>query len=163
MVTRMERISALIDGELEHDQALATLKQVQADSDARETWGLFHLIGDTLRQDGIAMPRLAVALPATLDAEPTVLAPRPTQAPRRARWYAMSAAASVAGVAAVAWLTVFGPQRGAAPEAAVADAVDPGVNSELVLAHHEYAESAATPGVGAFIRTVATRDARPSR
>jgi sigma-E factor negative regulatory protein RseA len=161
-VTGMEQISALIDGELEHVQALAILKRVQGDSDARDAWGIYHLIGDALRRDGVAMPRFGGGFAASLDAEPTVLAPRPTRVERRARVYAMSAVASVAGVAAVTWLVMFGPQR-AGPDAVTAEVVDPGVNSELVLAHHEYAESAATPGVGAFIRTVSTQDARPSR
>ncbi len=159
----MERISALIDGELDSDEALATLKRVEADVDARDAWEVWHLIGDTLRRDGGAMPRMARGLGPALDAEPTVLAPRPSRVERRVRWYAMSAAASVAGVAAVAWLIVFSPQQRTGADLVAADAVDPGINSDLVLAHHEYAASAATPGVGAFIRTVATQDARPTR
>lgn len=162
-MTGMERISALIDGEMEHDEALATLKRVQAEADARDVWQVYHLIGDALRRDGFAMPGFAGGFASALEAEPTVLAPRPTRVERRSRWYAMSAAASVAGVAAVAWLVLFGPQRAGTPDAVTAEVVDPGLNSELVLAHHEYAETAATPGVGAFIRTVATQDARPSR
>jgi sigma-E factor negative regulatory protein RseA len=165
----MERISALIDGELADDEATVQLKRLDGDADLADAWGMYHLIGDALRGDGRAMPGFAGTLHTSLGTEPTVLAPRPSRvSSSRARWYAMSAAASVAGVAVVGWLTVLGPQRavdeGSTLAVAPATSNSAGsIESDLVMAHHEYAASAATPGVGAFIRTVASQEPREPR
>ncbi|MBN4079064.1 sigma-E factor negative regulatory protein [Beggiatoa alba] len=101
-----ERISALMDGELDKRAHHDAVDELLKNDESRDTWFRYHLISDTLRQH----------LPAGMDAqfssrvmkalqdEPTVLAPRP---PRRAfqgtalgrRLAGLAVAASVAAVA----------------------------------------------------------------
>jgi sigma-E factor negative regulatory protein RseA len=97
-----ERLSALMDGELdglEADLALRSLKQ----EDARGDWESWHLIGDVLRGDhGCSV---AARVSQRLTEEPTVFAPRPLLN-QQARSVALSAAASVAAVAVVGYLAL---------------------------------------------------------
>lgn len=72
-----ERISALVDGEFDSDELAALLDE--ADTSGRPLWDDYHLIGDALRSDELALPRSAsafmAAFAARLDAEPHLLAP----------------------------------------------------------------------------------------
>src|SRR5262249_39726850 len=96
-----EKLSALIDGELESD-AHAHLGKVRTDPELRAAWDVYHLIGDCLR--GHAGTDIAPRVIARLRDEPTVLAPpRERSSARRIGWYGMYAAASMAAVAVVAW------------------------------------------------------------
>ncbi|HWW03811.1 sigma-E factor negative regulatory protein [Collimonas sp.] len=71
-----EQISALADGELSSayvDMALAALRQ----TDGRDTWDVYHQIGDIMRSDDMALtmsPDFAARMAARLDAEPTIIA-----------------------------------------------------------------------------------------
>lgn len=102
-------ISTLIDAESESQaQADRTLERLRDDAELRETWEIYHLIGDSLRGtvgDGIGRADFA----GRLQAEPTVLAPRNIRQMTRARvakppvrWI-MPMAASLAAVAFVGW------------------------------------------------------------
>ena len=74
----MDKISALMDGELDAhqtDQQYARLKQ---NSEARASWDTFHLIGDALRGECRISAEFTSKVSARLAAEPTVLAPRRT-------------------------------------------------------------------------------------
>lgn len=159
----MEKISALIDGELdEHEveQQLSLLKQ----GGPQESWELFHLIGDTMRGD----PRLSAdfnsRIAERLYLEPTVLAPRRSPLKVFTR-YAMPVAASLAAVSVVAWVAFSGnplhsPQAPAASQlAATAPAQPPISNSqgqmnEYLLAHQGFSPSTAFQGVVPYIRSV---------
>ena len=74
----MEKISALMDGELDArlgDQQFAHLKN---DSGARACWDTYHLIGDALRGERVVSGNPSGRLErfsALLAQEPTVLAP----------------------------------------------------------------------------------------
>jgi sigma-E factor negative regulatory protein RseA len=162
----MERISALMDGELESGEIPGELKRVEGDDELMRNWETYHLIGDALRQDGVRGAGFADRFRATLAEEPTVLAPRPLAKPRNVRLYALSAAATVAGVAAVGWLAFInqpaaidgGAGRLAlnAQPAATAPAVleaDASMD-EYLRAHHAYSPSAAIPGVAPYLRNV---------
>jgi len=99
-----ERLSALMDDQGDHVECEHCLDQVRGDVELRETWQVYHLIGDVLRgTHGGALP---TSFSERLAAEPTVLAPR--TAPRRPRGslvrYALPIAASVAAVTFVAWV-----------------------------------------------------------
>src|SRR5437879_10645323 len=123
-----EKLSALIDGELQSDSLHAHLGRLRANPELRGAWDTYHLIGDALR--GQISPGIADRVLARLREEPTVLAPRPERSPsRRLGWYAMSAAASVAAVAFVAWTASPAwrpePQLAAGPEAATAPTAAP--------------------------------------
>ena len=97
-----EKLSALIDGELEGEGLRAHLGRLRTDPELRSAWDTYHLIGDALR--GQISPAIAHRVVARLRDEPTVLAPQPQKSPsRRLGWYAMAAAASVAAVGFVVW------------------------------------------------------------
>ena len=100
-----ERISSLIDGELENGAEIDRVIQELIDGSAeRERWDDFHLIGDVLRAaHGPGLRREAFA--ARLAAEPTVLAPRRSQpASGRVKQWPLRIAASVAVIAFVGWV-----------------------------------------------------------
>lgn len=99
-----ERISAMMDGELDDAEAAVLIEQLRREPGARAAWDAYHLVGDALRGD--LRPALAAAVSERLAGEPTVLAPR-GGAGRRVEHvlrYALSAAAGVAGVAFVVWM-----------------------------------------------------------
>jgi sigma-E factor negative regulatory protein RseA len=173
-----ERLSALMDDELGTPEVEGCLARLDSDRELRETWGVYHLIGDALR--GEAGRGLAPSFAERLASEPTILAPgRARRLAPRPAWYALSAAASVAAVALVGWmaLPLFEPPvRLATPQSppvvAVAD-VKPaaeakpppvpaaqGVNDYL-LAHQRFSPSSAMGGIAAYVRTVSEdREAR---
>jgi sigma-E factor negative regulatory protein RseA len=116
----MQKISELMDGELDSQEASLHLKRLKDEPKLRENWELYHLVGDVLRREHGSSGAIAQGVMDRLDNEPTVLAPR-APAPRNVMRYAMSAAAALAGVAVVAWIAFTGApgQRDAAQIAAV--------------------------------------------
>lgn len=161
----MESISAFMDGELEGHEATAQLRRLKEHPQLLTTWETYHLIGDAMRGEAGYSPGLAVKISARLAAEPTVLAPRPRMPLRNVRRLALSAAASIGGVALVAWLALFDnpfvPQQNLAVNQA-----PPGVQTQLaatpangavndyLLAHQQFSPSTAMQGVASYVRTV---------
>lgn len=104
-----EDLSALVDAESTASaDAQSLLRQAVADQGLRESWELYHLIGDTLRgTSGQGIKRTEFA--ARLAAEPTVIAPaaatRPAARERTtaSRWM-MPMAASLAAIGFVGWM-----------------------------------------------------------
>lgn len=80
-----EQISALLDGELSDahfDVALAALRR----NEGKETWDVYHQIGDVLRSEDMAQDFSAgftSRLLARLDEEPPILAPAPQPVEQR--------------------------------------------------------------------------------
>ncbi|HMN56266.1 MAG TPA: sigma-E factor negative regulatory protein [Ottowia sp.] len=121
-----EQISALMDGELTPAQAAAVLAAADA-AEARESWHLYHLIGDVLRApdlgdgrgDAAFVARLRQQLPpqpvpqGLVDA-PAVVAETRHEAANDGvfRWKMAAGFASLAAVAAIGWgvLGGIGPQ-----------------------------------------------------
>ncbi|MBU3694643.1 MAG: anti-sigma 24 factor [Rhodocyclaceae bacterium] len=99
---KKERISELMDGELDAVQADLLLRRL-GDAEAQATWSTYHLIGDALRGDKAC--DVAARVTARLAQEPTVLAPRPISSVA-ARGLGMSIAASVAAVTVVGYLAL---------------------------------------------------------
>lgn len=167
MVER-ERVSALMDGELELDQ-IPGLERVMKDDDARACWQTYHLIGDVMRGERPASGQFVARVSAVLAEEPTVLAPRPARpsSAARNRMFALSAAASVAGVALVGWLAFKGGiaeqpgtgpiVRGEGTTPATEVAADDRDVRDYLHAHQEYSPTAGMHGVGAYVRTVAAQ------
>lgn len=160
-----EKLSAIIDGEIEGDVCVH-LNQLRSDPELRAAWDTYHLIGDALR--GHACPEIAPRVISRLREEPTVLAPsRARRTARRIGWYGMSAAASVAAVAVVAW-TAFPGWHTESQVAGNAVATgteipaenllvslpDPDVENYL-LAHQPYSHVSAMQGVAPYMRSVA--------
>src|SRR5262245_1104697 len=159
-----DKLSALIDGELESD-VHAHLGRVRTDPELRNAWDMYHLIGDCLR--GHASPEIAPRVIERLRDEPTVLAPRRERsAARRLGWYGMYAAASAAAVAVVAW-TAFpgwhdGPQLAGNTVASSAELQPETVAVSMpasevdayLLAHQPYSHVSAVQGVTPYVRSV---------
>jgi len=162
----MERISAFMDGELEGHEAAGQVRRLKEDPQLLTAWETYHLIGDAMRGEAGYSPGLAVQISARLAAEPTVLAPRPRmQLRRNVRRLAISAAASIGGVALVAWLALFDnpfvpPQNlavnQAPPGAQTQLAATPanGAVNDYLLAHQQFSPSTAMQGVASYVRTV---------
>ncbi len=96
-------ISALMDGELEQPAAKSLITRLQSDKELQQSWSVYHQIGDCLRREHMHDDALTSKIFAGLQAEPTVLAPRP----RTAGFMpiiATAMAASLATVAVVSWL-----------------------------------------------------------
>lgn len=168
-----ERVSALMDGELSGDSAGREASLLRTDEEARRAWNTYHLIGDALRGD--LHREYDHEIMARLAAEPVVLAPQSRQPWRNGTnqsggrdWslvrYALSAAASVAGVALVVWTAA--PVLTPPAEMQIARMAPPspppgsrdvgpaqGVENYL-LAHQSYSPSNAMQGVVPYVRLV---------
>ena len=163
----MERISELMDGELDGREAQRQLARLKQDMELARCWSTFHLIGDALRGERPLAREIGNRVAMQLAKEPTVLAPR-TYASRRTAAYAVSLAASVSAVAVVVWIAFNNPL--APPQ--VAEAVPPapsapaeagqqlasvpseGEVDDLLRAHTEYSPSTAIQGLAPYIRSV---------
>jgi sigma-E factor negative regulatory protein RseA len=99
----MENISALMDGELEHDEAASVIPALNKRSDLREAWATYHLIGEALRGQACTDCAVAQSVSSKLAVEPTVLAPRKNVSSFGKRW-ALPSMAAAAAVAAVTWM-----------------------------------------------------------
>lgn len=70
------RISALLDGELKQEEALAVLADPDPDGRLEQDWRLYHLIGDTLRHTSPLSRQFDEKFAARLADEPSIQAPR---------------------------------------------------------------------------------------
>jgi sigma-E factor negative regulatory protein RseA len=157
-----DRISALIDGELDEHATGEALGQVGRDGEAGETWRTYHLIGDVLRDDRVLSSGFAARVGKRLAAEPTVLAPAAAVS-RPRRWFPLPAAAAAAAVALVAWVA-FAPQREEPqpqPQAAIAEVAKPpaivmpsSAANDYLLAHQGFSPRVAFQGMAPYVRTV---------
>lgn len=107
------KISALVDGELESGELDQVIDALDRDDASRETWRLYHLLSDAMRDTPLRSAGFSARIADQLAAEPTVLAPGRLPA-ERGRWMALSAAASLAAVALVGWLA-FAPAPESTP------------------------------------------------
>ncbi|HXF66025.1 MAG TPA: sigma-E factor negative regulatory protein [Burkholderiales bacterium] len=184
----MDRISALMDGELDEHQARREIARLGQDEELVRCWHIFHLIGDAMRGEPVLLSQhFSQRLSARLAAEPTVLAPRRRPSARLLA-YALSAAASLSAVALVGWVALSGV--GPAPRTEVAKASAPaptptpvaapqipappdthpiqpsglsseGKMNEYLIAHQEFSPSTAIQGLAPYIRSVSS--AQPAR
>lgn len=172
------KISALMDGELDNVDIADTIAQIKKTEELRNEWATYHLIGDTLRQSVVVPIDIAPNVSMRLAAEPTVLAPRsPTE--HKSRVFALSVAASImTAVAAVVWMSMQTMDRPLEPiteksvlQAAVqteptvisASVLAPAQINDYLLAHWEFSPRTAMHGAAPYIRTVADSDKRSTR
>ncbi|MGH6609354.1 MAG: sigma-E factor negative regulatory protein [Burkholderiaceae bacterium] len=104
----VERISALLDGELDRSQAEAMIGAICADASMKQAWRELHLVGDALRSHEVAAcdaDGFCARVAAALASEPTVLAPRAAR-PSSLRRYWIPGMAVAASVAAVGFIAV---------------------------------------------------------
>jgi sigma-E factor negative regulatory protein RseA len=166
----MDRISALMDGELDSAEAEREIGRLKTDVESRERWESFHVVGDALRGDPVLSAGFSNELSKRLVQEPTVLAPRSrSRQARRFTTYALSAAASISAMALVAWVAVYqtgqggliadsGGKGNATPVVAAlpASASSDGLMNEYLLAHQGFSPSTAIQGLAPYIRSVST-------
>lgn len=103
-----EKLSALLDGELDEEETQRVIAQVSADAQLARTWQRYHLIRAGIRREP-AEPNeaLCARIAASLEREPVVLASgnaparRPAASGATRRWYAL--AAGLAMIAATGW------------------------------------------------------------
>lgn len=183
----MEKISALMDGELDDRQAQQEFARLRQHGELRRQWDTFHLIGDALRGERLLLTDIAKSLAERLAQEPTVLAPQ-RGLRRKVTTYALSAAASLAAVAVVGWVAmsthtapVPREEIASAPAAQTAQVAlpapvpvvvappplasvpDEGRMSEYLLAHQGFSPSTAIQGVAPYIRSVSARQPSKNR
>lgn len=125
-VNRRERLSALADGQLQGDELVAALAFAAEDEEGRETWQLYHLVGDVLRSPDLAQPanpafmsrlreQLAKEAPPERPHIPVRVDVVAAQLPEAAnasvfRWKMVAGFASLAAVAAIGWTSLAGLQ-----------------------------------------------------
>lgn len=169
-----QRVSMLMDGELENPEAVAVLTELKQ-QELRQQWLTYHLIGDAMRGAPVVLsPEFSARLAERLAAEPAILALRRSAASSRPVMIALSAAASIAAVVVVGWMTLqmTAPHQPAPGGLAAASPDSPplaqagaplNVNNAYLIAHQEFSPSTAMHGVVPYVRTVAELDRNPAR
>ncbi len=158
-----DKISALMDGELDEKSSAEMIDWLGRDGDALRVWRAYHLISDAMRDGCLLSDGFSARIAARLSAEPALLAPARLQAEPR-KWLVLSAAASVAAVSLVGWLA-FAPQREAPPpQVAQASATPlkrqpaivplPSGTNDYLLAHQGFSPRASLQGMAPYVRTV---------
>jgi sigma-E factor negative regulatory protein RseA len=167
-----DRISALMDGELDDRSAAVTIDALSKDREAFETWRTYHLISDALAKSRVLSQGFTGRVALELAKEPTVLAPTRSRSEPPRRWVAIAAGA--AAVALVAWLG-FAPQQTAvapvaqAPNALVAQPATPQVvplpsgTNDYLLAHQGFSPRVSLQGMMPYVRTVSEQGQEPRR
>lgn len=178
-----ERLSALVDGELDSAAVAEACNSWKRDAELRRSWHAYQLIGDVLRSDDLAAGAdrngaFLIALRTRLEAEPVVLAPAPLperlpSSPIRAASAAAQRRSSrwmLGSAVAAGFLLVIGTfaalRPGAAPApgvpvASVAGAPSPDSNGRM-LREASIREATDVPG-SAVVNARVIRDARLER
>jgi sigma-E factor negative regulatory protein RseA len=115
-----EWLSALADGELQGEELTRGLDALRDDPALQGSWRAYHLLRDGVSSNlnREVAPQLHQRISAALEAEPTVLAPRP----RRHSWFKQAAGVAIA--ASVTGVAIIGVQR--------MNSVDSGVAVQLL-------------------------------
>jgi len=168
----MERLSELMDGELNDSSIDGELDRIEGDPQNEAIWASYHLIGDVLRGEVVTVGGIGQRVHVVLANEPTILAPRPRKRHRFTQRLVLPLAASVCGVAVVAWLALSNnsaispvnnagtPEMLAASPEIVqrAEATEADSISEYLMAHQQFSPSTAMQGVVPYVRTVSSGD-----
>lgn len=160
-----QHVSALMDGELFDEEAEAVFDKLKRGASGQDEWHMYHLIGDALRQPDHVHCGITSAVSERLIEEPTVLAPR-GRAAHRARWFAVSAAASVMALGVMAWFSArvvppVVPERMAVMQPAVTGNVIPASLpvrrdvSDYLMAHQEFSPTDDMQGAASYRHAVA--------
>jgi sigma-E factor negative regulatory protein RseA len=158
-----EKISALMDGELDRRAAAEAIGGLRREGEATEAWRVYHLISDGMRDTRVFSKGFMARFSERLAAEPTVLAPADLPGRTPLQRFAFAAAASLAAVALVGWLA-FAPQPQAPQPMAQAPAPAPVVQAvnvplpsaanDYLLAHQGFSPRVSLQGMAPYVRTV---------
>lgn len=165
-----DRVSALMDGELDDAGVRSCLDSMLADPRLREDWALFHLIGDHLRETSLqAIEDPSAGEPRRYRQEVLPLQPPPGLIPARHRVFLPGVAALLGvGIAALAVLALppAAPRSDTLSAVTAAHRLAGSIGAEAetrqgyLLAHQGVSPSAVLHGAGAYMRTVAAADDR---
>jgi negative regulator of sigma E activity len=165
-----QRLSCLLDGELEPGECRSLIERLRSDEEACRTWVLLNCVGDAMRSAEVASWHsngFVARVSAALAGEPTALAPSALP-PRSAgrRWLLPGAGAVAAAVVLVA---VGLPSRQATSPEAVAVSAPPAATlasvrapvqidrspklERYLAAHRELSEPALMPNSTPYVRT----------
>lgn len=153
-----EKLSALMDGELDEIETTAAFARLRNSEDYRQHWSEYHLIGDALRGSAALQSDMTARVMEALINEPVVLAPPRLESRQSTFQRTLALAASVAGITLVAALAWSGRPGAVAEIARVpVEAQVPtqltGANLQAYLvAHQTHAPSA--QGAAHYIKTV---------
>lgn len=161
-----ENISALMDGELFDEDAENVLNKLKRNPEEHAEWQLYHLISDALRQPDHVCADISAAMRKRLRDEPIVFAPAAQQ--KKARWYAVSAAASVMAIMLVAWLSLQADSKiqFQAANSNIQNATHPASFSaadhwdDYLSAHREFSPSKDVLSMSSHVRTVTRQQKR---
>lgn len=153
-----EKLSALMDGELDEIETTAAFARLHNSEDYRQHWSEYHLIGDALRGSAGLQSDMTARVMEALINEPVVLAPPRLQSRQSTFQRTLALAASVAGITLVAALAWSG-RPGTVTEIARVP-VEAQVPTQLtgaslqayLVAHQTHAPSA--QGAAHYIKTV---------
>ncbi|MGH9576353.1 MAG: sigma-E factor negative regulatory protein, partial [Terriglobales bacterium] len=153
--------------------AARTLSALREDGEVRQTWRIYHLIGDALHDTRVLSQRFSERMAASLAAEPTVLAPAVAISSAQPwRRYLMPVAAGVAGAAFVGSVAFLAPLQEPSPAPQVAQVPPqvrptpasvvaeparvplPVATDDYLLAHQGYSPRNLLQGVAPYARTV---------
>jgi sigma-E factor negative regulatory protein RseA len=165
-----DKISQLMDGELDERTGAEALEALRRDGAALEVWCTYHLISDALRDTPVFSDGFSARFAERLSAEPTVLAPAAGAARPRLLW---AAAASVAAVGLVGWLA-FGPPPQRGPQVAQGPAQPPKAPAvrlttlpkaanDYLLAHQGFSPRVYLQGMAPYVRTVSEPMDEPAK
>lgn len=115
---RLERLSALMDGELNDHLAATLLDQTGSDARFRAAWERYHLIGQALRGEAIspAVRPIAESVAQTLRSEPIQIRRRTGHSGPYSRLASFGGAALAAGAAFLAVFAVPNLFQGSDPQ-----------------------------------------------
>jgi sigma-E factor negative regulatory protein RseA len=156
-----ERISALMDGELDERAAAGAIEALHREGEALDCWRLYHLISDGMRDTPLLSEGFTRRFSERLAAEATVLAPADLPGKTPVQRFAFAAAASVAAVALVGWLALAPQPEAPAPVAQLRPAITPVVTvplssaaNDYLLAHQGFSPRVSLQGMAPYVRTV---------
>lgn len=179
----MERISLLLDGEMDPAEAEAAIAALCTDPAFRREWHELHRAGDALRSNEVAAcdaAHFCARVTAALAGEPTVLAPRAAKNTSGLRRYWMPGLAVAASVAAIGFVAV--PLLRAPETTSIAKnivqpagevaALDPRKSLPTIVnaraagdpfnpylaAHRELTSNSVVPRAAAYLRSSATEE-----
>lgn len=156
-----QEISVLMDGELFEDEADSLLGRIKRGSAIHKDWEVYHLIGDALRQPEHIHCDLSAEVYARMRDEPVVFAPRGHTAKQKGRAIALSAAASLAAIGVVAWMSVqISPEASSQLAAQQINLRPASVKmkskaNEYLMAHQEFSPSTGMNSGAYYVRAVA--------
>jgi sigma-E factor negative regulatory protein RseA len=130
-----ERLSALLDGELDGNAVAQACAQWRDSAESRSTWHAYGLIGDVLRSDDLAGDAardagFLVALRARMASEPVVLAPQPLEVPAPVEMPAAPRAVAHGGTRRWSWMAPTAVAAGFVAVAGVLTLTRPGLLPE---------------------------------